>query len=117
MGRILDARTRLVNALTGAGLAVVTDPRDARPRTVIIDPPTMTRSTASGTGSQVMLEFNCTVVAAPPGNQDALDWLSDTVDTITSITNFAAVQANPGIYSVGGQELPCYTVSVMTVGY
>lgn len=117
MGRILDARTRLVNALTAANLAVVTDPRDARPRTVIIDPPTMTRSTGSGLGSQVMLEFNCTVVAAPPGNQDALDWLSDAVDTITSISTVAATQATPGIYSVGGQELPCYTITVMTVGY
>ena len=117
MGRILDARARIVTALSGAGLTVVTDPRNARPLSVIIDPPTMTRSTASGTGSQVMLEFNCIVLAAPPGNLDALNWLSNTVDTITSITNFAATQATPGVYTVGGQELPCYTVTVVTVGY
>lgn len=117
MGRILDARTRIVNALTAANIVAVTDARNARPMTVLVDPPTMTRSTGSGTGSQVLLEFTLTVLAAPPGNQDALDWLSNTVDAITSITGIAATQATPGVYSVGSQELPAYTVTVMTAGY
>lgn len=117
MGRIVDARDRLVTALETAGLKVATDARNARPLTVLVDPPTMTRSTASGTGSQVMLEFVITALAPPPGNLDALNWLSDTVDTITNIANVAAMSASAGVYSVGGQELPCYTVTVATVGY
>ena len=117
MSRIVDARTRIVSALEDAGLKVVTDSRNARPLTVLVDPPTMTRSTASGIGSQVQLEFILTALAPPPGNLDALNWLSATVDTITSISNVAAMSATPGVYSVGGQELPCYTVTVATVGY
>lgn len=117
MGRIVGARDRLVTALETAGLKVATDARNARPLTVLVDPPTMTRSTGSGSGSQVMLEFTITALAPPPGNLDALNWLSDTVDTITSISTIAAMAASPGVYSVGGQELPCYTVTVATVGY
>jgi len=117
MGRIIDARTRLVNDLAAAGLTVVTDPRNARPLSVLVEPPTMSRGSASGTGSQVLLEFVLTVLAAPPGNLDSLNWLSDTVDTITNIATVAAINAAPGVYTVGSQELPAYTVTVNTIGY
>lgn len=111
MARINDARERLVTVLTAANAVVVSDSRNIRPGVVVIDPPDVTRSTTN----QLLLTFNLNVVMAPPGNLDALIPLLDLVDKIIDAT--AATSATPTVYSVGGQELPAYTVTVPWPAY
>ena len=46
-GIFASAQSTLVASLTGLGLAVVTDSRNARPMTVFVEPPTFTALTAT----------------------------------------------------------------------
>lgn len=111
MGRTNDARLRLVDTLTAANITVVSDARNVRPGVVVIDPPDVTRSTTN----QLSLTFSVNVVMAPPGNLDALIPLLDLLDQVIDATS--ATSATPTVYSVGGQELPAYTVTVPWVAY
>lgn len=111
MGQTNTARLRLVSALTTAGVTVVSDARDARPLSAIIDPPNITRSTTN----QWSLSFPVNVVMPPPGNLDALIALLDVVDVVMAATS--ATDASPTVYMVGNQELPAYTVTVPWVAY
>ena len=111
MGQTNDARVRLVTALTTAGVTVVSDARDARPLSAIIDPPVITRSTTN----QTSLSFPVNVVMPPPGNLDALIALLNLMDVVMLATG--ATDATPTVYSAGNQELPAYTVTVPWVAY
>jgi len=111
MGQTNDARIRLESALTTAGVAVVSDSRNARPLTAIIDPPTITRSSTN----QTSLSFPVNVLMPPPGNLDALIALLDLMDAVMLATG--ATDASPTVYTVGNQELPAYTVTVPWVAY
>jgi hypothetical protein len=111
MGRTNDARLRLVSTLETAGIVVVSDSRNARPLSVIIDPPQVTRSTTN----QLSLSFPVNVLMPPPGNLDALIALLDTMDIVIDATS--ATDATPTVYTVGNQELPAYTVTVPWVAY
>lgn len=108
MGRINDAYDSLCQELTDAGLTVVNDSRNARPGTVLVEPATL--NVVSVSGAQIMLEFPVVAIAVPPGNLDSLRQLYDTADVIIDATT--AVSAQPGVYQVGSQELPCITVTV-----
>jgi len=111
VGRCNEARERLVETLEDASLVVVSDARNIRPGCVIIDPPTITRSTPT----QISMEFIVTAVQPPPGNLDALIALLNLVDLVIDATG--ATSANSTVYSAGGQELPAYQITVPWVGY
>ena len=75
-GIFAEAQATLAASLTALGLAVVTDSRNARPMSVVIEPPTFTCFNSNIAD----ITFRLRVLAAPPGNQDASDYLMTTAD-------------------------------------
>jgi hypothetical protein len=105
-GIFAESRTAIVNALTALGLAVVTDPRNARP-TVFVGAPTFDVFTYN-VGD---ITFELSILAAPPGNLDAEDYLITTADTIMASTTLAITAGRPVTFSVGDQQIPAYTMT------
>ncbi len=106
-GILAEARSAIVATLTGLGLAAVTDPRNIRPRSVLVEAPTFT----SFTYNVGDLRFSLRIVAAPPGNQDAEDYLITTADTIMN-SALAVTDGRPTLTDIGGQTLPSYDLTV-----
>lgn len=106
----MDTRTcydNLVSAIAALNLPVVNDVRNLRPPAVLVEPPTITQVQS---GYLFTLEFPVIVVAPPPANRDTFTLLLDRVDTLAA--NLTVTSAQPGTYSTGQQELPCYTVTI-----
>lgn len=106
-GIFYDATQDLVATITGLGFVPVTDPRNARPRTVFIEPPSFDAFTYN-VGD---LTFRISVLAAPPGNQDASDYLLTTVDALMN-SALPITSGAPGTIDVSGQTIPCYDLTV-----
>jgi hypothetical protein len=96
-----------VASLTALGLKVVTDVRNARPITVLIEPPTFTCFNSNIAD----IEIGIKILAAPPGNQDAADYLITTADTIMN-SSISLIRGIPGVMLIGGQEVPTYDLTV-----
>jgi hypothetical protein len=107
-GIFAESRTAIVNALTALGIASVTDPRNARPMTVMVNPPTFD----SFTYNVGDIRFELLILAAPPGNQDAEDYLITTADTIMASTTLAVTDGRPIAVTVGDQQIPAYSLTV-----
>jgi hypothetical protein len=107
-GIFAESRTAVVNALTALGIAVVTDPRNARPLTVMVNPPTFD----SFTYNVGDIRFELLILAAPPGNQDAEDYLITTADQIMASTTLAVTNGRPIAVTVGDQQIPAYSLTV-----
>ena len=107
-GIFAEAITAIASRITALGLVPVTDPRNARPLTVFIELPTFT----SFTYNVGDLTFTLRVLAAPPGNQDASDWLLTTIDTLMADQGLAVVAGQPSLAVLGNQELPAYDLTV-----
>lgn len=106
-GIFIEARDALSATITALGYKVVTDPRNVRPMSVIIGPPTFD----SFTYNVGDLTFTISVVAAPPANQDAVDYLLTQVDTLMNST-LPITSGRPSVVTIGGQELPAYDLTV-----
>lgn len=106
-GIFAQAQGTLVASLSALGLKVVTDVRNARPITVLVDPPTFT----CFNNNIAEIEFGVKVLAAPPGNSDAVDYLITTADTIMN-SSISLIRGIPGVMLVGGQEVPTYDLTV-----
>jgi hypothetical protein len=116
MGAINDARDRLCAELAAAGLVVINDSRNVRPLGVIVSPPTINTPTLNSVSPQMMVEFQVTAVAPPPGNLDAEVYLCNIIDTI--IKTVDVVNATPGTYDGNdGQTLPAYICNVNYLAY
>ena len=102
-----QARATLVASLQALGLTVVTDVRNARPISVLVDPPTFTCFNSN----IAEIEIGVKILAAPPGNQDSLDYLITTADTIMN-SSISLIRGIPGVMQVGGQEVPTYDLTV-----
>jgi hypothetical protein len=96
-----------VASLSALGLKVVTDVRNARPITVLIEPPTFTCFNSNIAD----IEIGIKILAAPPGNQDAADYLITTADTIMN-SSISLIRGIPGVMLIGGQEVPTYDLTV-----
>jgi hypothetical protein len=94
-------------ALTTLGLVPITDPRNARPQSVLIELPTVDAFTYNVGNITLRLR----VLAPPPGNQDAGDYLMKIADQIMD-SPIAVTDLRPGLVSVGGQDLPSYDLTV-----
>jgi hypothetical protein len=94
-------------ALTTLGLVPITDPRNARPQSVLIELPTVDSFTYNVGNITLRLR----VLAPPPGNQDAGDYLMKIADQIMD-SPIAVTDLRPGLVSVGGQDLPSYDLTV-----
>lgn len=107
-GIFAEAVTAISNRVTALGLVPVTDPRNARPLTVFIELPTFT----SFTYNVGDLTFTLRVLAAPPGNQDASDYLLTTIDTLMADFGLAVTAGQPTLAVIGNQEIPAYDLTV-----
>jgi hypothetical protein len=94
-------------ALTTLGLAPITDPRNARPQSVLIELPTVDSFTYNVGNITLRLR----VLAPPPGNSDSGDYLMKIADQIMD-SPIAVTDLRPGLVSVGGQDLPSYDLTV-----
>ena len=106
-GILYEAVNACKTALTDLGLVPITDPRNVRPLAVLIELPTVSAFTYN-VGD---IELRLRILAPPPGNQDAGDYLMTIADQIMNSV-IAVTDLRPGLASVGGQELPTYDLTV-----
>lgn len=106
-GILVQAVNTVKTSLTGLGLVPITDPRNARPLSVLIELPDV-----DGFNYNVGdMELRLRILAPPPGNQDAGDYLMTVADQIMA-GNIAVTRLTPGLVSIGGQDLPTYDLTV-----
>jgi hypothetical protein len=106
-GIFTDTIDTVSASLTALGLKPVTDPRNARPLTVFVELPTFTCF-----NNQIAdITVDLRVLGAPPGNQDASDYILGVVDTIMN-SPLAVISGNPSIAQIGSQELPTYDLTI-----
>ncbi len=106
-GILVDAVNAVKTELTALSLVPITDPRNARPMSVLIELPTVTAFTYNVGNIDIRLR----VLAPPPGNQDAGDYLMTIADQIMN-SPIAVTDLRPGLVSIGGQDLPSYDLTV-----
>ena len=106
-GILATAVTAVKTQLTALGLKPITDPRNARPFSVIIELPILDVFTYNVGDIRVPIK----VLGTPPGNQDSGDYLMTTVDTIMN-SPIAIIDGRPGMATYGGQDLPTYEMTV-----
>jgi hypothetical protein len=106
-GIFTDALNKIVADLTALGLAVVTDPRAARPYSVFVDLPTFDGFTARIADATVVLR----VLASPPAEQNAANYLLRVTDQIMA-ANIAVVAGRPTAALIGDQSIPAYDLTV-----
>lgn len=106
-GILLEAVNACKTALNGLGLKPITDPRNARPLSVLIELPTVDSFTYNVGDMRLRLR----ILAPPPGNQDAGDYLMTIADQIMNST-IAVTDMRPGLATIGGQDLPTYDLTV-----
>lgn len=107
-GILAAAYSSVTTALSNAGLVVVTDPRNARPMSVFVELPTGNVFNEN----IVDVTINLRILAAPPGNQDAADYLMSTFDTIHQLKTLAVVDFGPSTAVLGEQNIPAYDLTV-----
>ena len=106
-GILVDAVNAVKTQLTALSLVPITDPRNARPMSVLIELPSVTAFTYNVGDIRLTLR----ILAPPPGNQDAGDYLMTIADQIMN-SPIAVTDLRPGLVSVGGQDLPSYDLTV-----
>ena len=99
--------TKIKNTITALGLVAVTDPRNARPMTCLIEMPTYTQFTNQVADISVVVH----ILATPPGNQDSGDYLMTTLDILMD-SELAITGGTPTLVVIGAQELPAYDVTI-----
>jgi hypothetical protein len=102
-----EAQTAVVDAITACGFRPVTDPRNVSSRCVFVDLPTFTSFTTNVADITISIK----IVAAPPGNTDASDWILSVLDTLLA-ANLPIVDGRPVVWVLGTQELPAYDCTV-----
>ena len=106
-GIFRDSITVVSGIITGLGLVPVTDPRNARPLTVFLELPTW--DTFAKHVADVTMRLR--ILGAPPGNQDAADYLLKTAWTLIN-SSLAVTSGQPSVALIGSQELPCYDLTI-----
>lgn len=113
MGLVADAVADYVAVLEAALITVTTDPRNVRPPCTFVDSPSIRSLSAFA----VELIIPVVLLAPPPGNADAMAALLTLVDEVMDAsTPGSTITGDPGTYSIGGQDMPAYTMRV-TVAY
>lgn len=107
-GILAAAYSSVTTALADAGLVVVTDPRNARPMSVFVELPIGNVFNTNIVDVRISLR----ILAAPPGNQDAADYLLSTFDTIHQLDTIAVVDFRPSTAVIGEQNIPAYDLTV-----
>lgn len=106
-GILYEAVNTVKTSLTALGLVPVTDPRNVRPLSVLIQLPSSNNFNYNVGDIDIRIQ----VCAPPPGNQDAGDYLMQIADQIMN-SAMAITDMRPGMLSIGGQDLPTYDLTV-----
>ena len=106
-GVLYEAVTAVKTSLAALGLVPITDPRNVRPLSVLIQLPTS--SNFNYNVGDITLTLS--ICAPPPGNQDAGDYLMTVADQIMN-SPIAITDMRPGLLSISGQDLPTYDLTV-----
>ena len=106
-GILYEAVNKVKTSLTALGLVPVTDPRNVRPLSVLIQLPSSNNFNYNVGDIDIRIQ----VCAPPPGNQDAGDYLMQIADQIMN-SAMAITDMRPGMLSIGGQDLPTYDLTV-----
>lgn len=102
-----DAVADIAAIITALGVTVVTDPRNARPMTVYLEPPTFVGYTNQVVDATIIAR----VLGPPPGNQDSLNYILGVVDTLHDST-LAITSGAPSTAVIGEQALPTYDLTL-----
>jgi hypothetical protein len=106
-GTLAAAVAAVKTELTALGLVAVTDPRNARPLTCLIELPIGDTFTYN----VLTISLRVRILAPPPNNQDASDYLLTTCDTIIN-SKISVTDFRPGTANYGNQELATYDLTV-----
>jgi hypothetical protein len=106
-GIFTDAINKIVADLTALGLAVVTDPRAARPYSVFVELPTFESFTSRIADATVVLR----VLASPPAEQNAANFMLKVTDQIMA-ADLGVVSGRPTAALIGDQSIPAYDLTV-----
>lgn len=106
-GIFYEAQQTLVASLAALNVVVVTDPRNARPMSVLVGPP----SFEAFNDNIADIAFPISILAAPPGNQDAANYLVTVADSIMN-SPISVLRGSPGMANIGGQDVPTYDLTV-----
>lgn len=106
-GIFATAVETVATALTDLGFKAVTDPRNVRPLSVMVELPTFDAFTYNVGDIRLTIR----VLGAPSGNSDTGNYLLTTVDAIMD-SPIAIIDGRPSIANYGGQDLPCYDLTV-----
>jgi hypothetical protein len=107
-GVLNEAIQHVVATINGLGYKTVTDPRNARPLSVFVELPTFTTFAHDVVDITIVVR----VLAPPPGNQDASDYIITIVDAIQNAFGGAAVDGRPTVALIGEQQLPAYDLTI-----
>ena len=107
-GMFAEAITAVANVITAKGYVAVTDPRNARPMSVFVELPTG----SSVNPNIVDVTIRLRVLAAPPGNQDAADYLLTVFDTIQQLETVAVTDFGPSTTVLGEMNIPSMDITV-----
>lgn len=106
-GILATAVNSVTAVLTTLGVPWTTDPRNIRPKCVLVQVPSFDAFTYNVGDIQLTLN----ICAAPPANTDASDYLVTTADQIMN-SALSVTDGRPGRLDVSGQELPTYDLTV-----
>jgi hypothetical protein len=106
-GTLAAAIAAVKTELTALGLVPVTDARNARPLTCMIELPIGDTFTFN----VLTISLRVRILAPPPNNQDASDYLVTTVDKIIN-SKISVTDFRPGVANYGNQELATYDLTV-----
>jgi hypothetical protein len=107
LNEALDDLTTTLTAVSG--LRVVNDPTKIVPNCVFILAPSFT--TTAGNGNIVRVDFPIKVIGSGPAGLPVLREILQIVATVLGST-VIVMSGRPGTLEVGGQEYPCYDLTV-----
>ena len=97
----------IATLVTIPDLRVTTDPQKINPPCVFLDAPTF----ESWSAKIVKMTFAVKVISLGPGNLDAMrNILSITAAMLAK--RVAVTAGSPGFISIGGQDFPCYDLTI-----
>jgi hypothetical protein len=106
-GILADAIEAITDALAALGFTAVTDPRQARPYTVMVELPRLDAFNYN-VGD---ISTTVRILGVPPANKNATDYLITAVDTIMN-SDIAVIDGRPSLATYGNQDLPTYDLTV-----
>lgn len=107
-GRFAEGLADIVTKLEALGLTVITDPRNVRPISVFVELPSFTTFSKAVSDTTVVVRL----IAAPPGNQDAADWLMTQTDLIVNAGTLGVTDGQPSQVLIGDQSLPAFDITI-----